>query len=150
MPVIVRLRHVRRPIELGMLVVVLGAVVRMRPPSGFVLRRWFADAVTVRVGVPVHVLVPVRMGVWMAVHQIPVPVLVVVHVLVEMGVQVIVFVIVVLRVTMIGIRGTGLWILRLVRVIVGEALSVRHGELRGPGEIWRSPTQRPQPSESLT
>jgi hypothetical protein len=94
--------------------------------------------------VPVDVFVPVLMGVRVAVYQIPVAVYVVVHVLVGMGMLVIVFV------PVVGLRGVGVRVLGAVRVIVGEALSVRHWELRCAGEVWQSPIQRPQPSETRT
>jgi hypothetical protein len=100
---IMRLRFVRQPLQLGMRVVVVRTLVGMGMPGRFILRRRLSGAVTVWMRVPVHMLVPVLVGVRVAVDQRPMPVHVVVHVLMGVGM----LVVVVVRVPMISVWAVG-------------------------------------------
>jgi hypothetical protein len=128
MLVIMGLGLMRRPLELGMPVVVVGTIVGVRVSSGLVLRCRLARAVPVRMAVPVQMLVPMLMGVRVAVDQIAMPVQVVVHMLMRVGVLVVVLVFMRMRVAMTRLPGIVLRrIFRSMRVIVGETLAVGHG-----------------------
>jgi hypothetical protein len=114
---IVRRRVVRRALELGMSVFVLGPVVGVGMRRGLLRRVRPVGAMRVRVRMPVGVGVTMPMGVGMAVDQVAVP----------MGVRVDMFVIVGVLVV-VGVimpRGTARR-LRLMRMIVPKPFAIAH------------------------